>query len=136
MFLDGTRYVDSPYINEYPFPYVQKIDYDCKTASSKKEADGETSFASDAETRAQLRKLAEEDFSKNGIDLPTYGMKVDFIALQDTVEYANYANLQAVFLHDTVTIIDSVIGISAKVPVSAYVWDCLSGQYISMSWAM
>lgn len=133
LFLDGTGYVDSPYINEYPFPYVQKIDYDCKTANSKKEADGETSFASDAETRAQLRKLAEEDFSKNGIDLPTYGMKVDFIALQDTVEYANYANLQAVFLHDTVTIIDSVIGISAKVPVSAYVWDCLSGQYISMS---
>lgn len=133
LFLDGNGYVDSPYINDYPFPYVQKIDYDCKTASSKKEADGETSFASDAETRAQLRKLAEEDFSKNGIDLPVYGMKVDFVLLQNSAEYANYANLQAVFLHDTVTIIDSVIGVSAKVSVSAYVWNCLTEQYNSVS---
>lgn len=133
LFLEGTGYVDSPYINDYPFPYVQKIDYDCKTASSKKEADGITSFASDAETRAQLEKLAREDFSKNGVDLPTYGMKVDFILLQNTEEYANYASLQAVFLHDTVTVIDSVIGVKAKVQVNAYEWNCLTKRYNSVS---
>lgn len=133
LFLDGTGYVDSPHINEHPFPYVQKIDYDCKTASSKKEADGETSFASDAETRAQLRKLAEEDFSKNGVDLPSYGMKVDFLLLQNTAEYANYASLQAVYLHDTVTVIDSVIGVKAKVRVNAYSWNCLTLQYDSVN---
>ena len=133
LFLEGTGYVDSPYINDYPFPYVQKIDYDCKTASSKKEADGKTSFASDAETRAQLEKLAREDFSKNGVDLPTYGMKVDFILLQNTEEYANYASLQAVFLHDTVTVIDSVIGVKAKVQVNAYEWNCLTKRYNSVS---
>lgn len=133
LFLEGAGYVDSPYIDDYPFPYVQKIDYDCKTASSKKEADGKTSFASDAETRAQLEKLAREDFSKNGVDLPNYGMKVDFILLQNTEEYANYASLQAVFLHDTVTVIDSVIGVKAKVQVNAYEWNCLTKRYNSVS---
>ena len=131
LFLSDSPYVDSPHINEHPFPYVQKIDYDVKVVS--KDADGETTFSSNNAAREKLQKLAEADFSENGVDLPTYGMDVDFVLLQNTDDYAAYASLQAVYLNDTVTIIDSMIGLTAKVRVTGYTWNALTCQYESVS---
>lgn len=128
LFLDGQIYVDSPHINDYSQVYAQRIDYDVKVVDQ--DADNETTFSSDAAARAKLKTLAEEDFSKNGIDIPAYSMEVDFIMLKDTSEYANYAGLQAVFLHDTVTVIDDLIALkSAKARVTAYKWNVITDEY-------
>ena len=124
LYLSGTRYVDSPHIGDYPTIYAQKIAYDVKVVD--KDADGETTFAGNSAARSKLRELAEAEFSENGVDLPAYGMEVDFILLQEPAEYAS---LRAVHLYDTVTVIDERIGLKAKVRVTGYTWDALTRQY-------
>ncbi len=131
LFLDGTRWVDSPHIDDYPIPYVQRIDYDVKVVD--KDADGETTFANATAARKKLRELAEADFSENGVDLPSYAMKVDFVLLQNTQDYKDYANLQSVYLNDSVTVIDSLIGLTATVRVTGYTWDAIRCQYESVT---
>ena len=124
LYLSGTRYVDSPHIDEYPTIFAQRIEYDVKVVD--KDADNETTFSSTSAARTKLKELAEADFSENGVDLPTYGMEVDFVMLQEPAEYAS---LQAVHLYDTVTVLDELIGLKAKVRVTGYTWDALALQY-------
>lgn len=126
LFRDGTIYVDSPRIGFYPRPMAKRIDYDVKVGTG----DGE--FSTDKKARDELLRLAQADFDA-GVDLPTYGMEVDFVLLGNTAEYADYASLQAVHLHDTVTVIDELIGLSAKVRVTGYKWDVLGGMYESVT---
>lgn len=123
--LSGTAYVDSPHIGEYSFPRIKRVEYDVQT--------GKDGFNSDSAVRTELKRLAQEDFSVNGVDLPTYGMEVDFVLLQNTAEYANFASLQAVHLYDTVTVIDEMLGLKAKVRVTGYKWDCIAKQYESVT---
>ncbi len=131
LFLSGTRWIDSPRINDYPTPHTKKIDYDVKVVD--KDADNETTFSNATAARSRLRELAEADFAENGLDLPSYGMDVDFVLLQNTEEYQNYASLQAVYLNDTVTVIDSLIGLTAKLRVTGYTWDAMREQYESVT---
>ena len=123
--LSGTKWVDSPRIGEYPIPRIKRIEYDVQT--------GKDGFKTDTAVRNELKRLAEEEFSKNGVDLPKYGMEVDFVLLQNTAEYENFASLQAVHLYDTATVIDEVLGLKAKVRVTGYKWDCIAKQYESVT---
>ncbi|MBP3409683.1 MAG: phage tail protein, partial [Clostridia bacterium] len=123
--LSGTKYVDSVHINEYPFPRVKRIEYDVQT--------GQDGFNSDTAVRNEIKRLAQADFNVNGVDLPTYGMEIDFVLLGNTAEYADYASLQAVHLYDTVTVIDEMLGLTAKVRVTGYTWNCLTEQYDSVT---
>lgn len=126
LFLDGVQYVDSPRIGNYPTILAKRIDYDVKVG------DGDGEFSSNSKARAELRRLAQADFDA-GADLPTYGMEVDFILLGNTAEYADYASLQSVHLFDTVTAIDELIGLRAKIRVTGYKWDVLGGRYESVT---
>lgn len=132
LYLDGTKYVDSPYINSYPIPYAKRIEYDVKVGDPSEDETG-TVFKTEEEARAELLRLAQAEFSENGADLPAYGMEVDLVLLGNTAEYANFAGLQAVHLYDTVTVIDSVVGINAKIRVTGYTWDVLAQQYESIT---
>lgn len=125
LYLTDAKYVDSPRIGDYPIPRVQRIEYDVQT--------GKDDFKNDAAVRTEIKRLAEEEYSKNGVDLPTYGMDVDFVLLGNTAEYADFASLQAVHLYDTVTVIDEMLALTAKVRVTGYKWNCLTQQYKSVT---
>lgn len=112
-------YVESPRVHART--RTRRIEYDVQVG-----ANGVTSVSA---AREKLRKLAAAEFSQKGIDLPAYGMDVDFILLGNTDGYESYASLQAVHLHDTVTVIDELIGLKAKLRVTGYRFNCLSGQY-------
>ena len=129
LYIDS-RYVDSPRINDYPFIRAQKIEYDVSVGKPDDDNKDKV-FKTEALAKAELERLANVDF-ENGCDLPTYGMEVDFVLLQNTAEYANYASLQAVHLYDTVTVIDEMIGMKAKVRATGYKWDALAKQYESV----
>lgn len=130
---DG-RYVNSAHINEYAVVRTVKKDYDVSLV--KKDEDNETTFRDNASgrsaARAKLRELAEQDFA-DGADLPSYGLEVDFVLLQDAEGYEQYAGLQAVHPYDTVTVIDSLIGMTARLRVTGYEWDALTGQYADVT---
>ena len=90
LLLDGQIYVDSPRINDYPVICAQAVEYDVKV--------GQEGIGNASQARAKLRELAEADFAENGADLPAVGLDVDFVALGETEEYKDYADLQAVHL--------------------------------------
>lgn len=128
------RYVNSAHSASYPITRTVRRDYDVTLV--KKDEDNETTFrdntAGRTAARAKLKALAEQDFA-DGADLPTYGMDVDFVLLQGADGDMQYAGLQAVHPYDTVTVIDSMLGLTAKLRVTGYEWDALTGQYDSVT---
>ncbi len=59
-------------------------------------------------------------------------MDVQFIALENLKEYADYAPMLALYLYDTVRVIASYAGINAKIRVNGYTFDCLLKRYDSI----
>lgn len=127
LYLSGTIYVDSARIGDYPVIRAKLIDYDVQVSDAD-----DAEFKTEAAARAELKRLAQADFTA-GADLPTYGMEVDFVNLADTEDYADYAALQSVHMHDTVTVIDELIGLTAKLRVTGYTWNVLTEQYDSVT---
>ena len=130
-FLPGSACVDSSRIGDYPVIRAQKIDYSVTYDPDAEDPD-EGTYTSESAARAALIAAANADYAA-GCDLPTYGMEVDFVLLETAAEYAEYARLQAVHLFDTVTVIDELIGLTARLRVTAYKWNVLSEQYESVT---
>jgi len=93
------RYIDSPYINNYPNPKIKVVEI------------------SDAETEEALRTAGSAYMVNAKIDIPQFNYKVDFLELSKTEEYKNYAVLERVYLADTVTIKHSKLGIDLNAKV-------------------
>ncbi len=122
---DNGGWVDSPNKDSYPVSRDAEVSYDVKVGSG----DGE--FKTEALARAELKRLAEKDFA-NGADAATVSMDVQFIALENLKEYADYAPMLALYLYDTVRVIASYAGINAKIRVNGYTFDCLLKRYDSI----
>lgn len=120
LYLDGTGYVDSARIGNYPTVYAKRVEYDVQVSK-----DG---INNATQARTKLRQMAQDDFSA-GVDLPKVSLDVDFLNLGDTVEYAKYRELQAVHPYDTVSVEHPPLGISAKLRLTKCTWDSLAGRY-------
>lgn len=123
--LSGTGYVESPRAAAIPVFRAKEIRYDVQTKK-----DG---LETDESVREELARLAALEFSENGADRPVVGLDVDFILLENTQEYEEYAALQSVHLYDTVRVVSPRSGIDAKVRVTGYVYDSLNGRYDSVT---
>ena len=124
LLLDGTIYIDSPHINDYPVPHVQELKCDDCKASSKKAADI-------ARVRAKMRQQAQAVFDDGG-DEPQVEMSVDFVTLGDTAEFAQYKDLDRLFLWDYVIIRHKKLGLDVTARVASIKWDCVAGRMESM----
>lgn len=83
-------------------------------------------------TEAQLRARAQAYMTANNIGVPTVSIDVNFVALWQTEEYKQFANLERVNLCDTVTVEFPVLGISAKAKVVKTNYDVLKERYNSI----
>ena len=83
----------------------------------------------DAPTVEQLRTAALAKMTNNETWLPTENLKIDFVALWQTAEYANYAPLERVKLCDTVTIQYDALGINVQKKVIRVVYNSLLERY-------
>ena len=101
--------LDSPYIGQYVYPKIHVQNESSATA---------------AEMRATAQELLD-----GGIDLPTVNIKVEFIPLSKTLEFANFAVLEDVQLGDVVTIVNQKMNFSKQAKVISYKWDSLLEQY-------
>lgn len=131
--LRQSEVVTSPnHYGDYPFSRAQKVDYPVKYDKDYKPSEHETpdeeTYTTEPAFWNALERKALEDFEA-GCDLPSYSMDVDFVLLENTEDYSDYARLQAVHLFDTVTVIDELIGLQSKVRVTAYKWNVLTEQY-------
>lgn len=118
-------HVASPRNTSWTEIRCQAIDYDVSV--------GEDFTKSEAQQ--ELVALAQADFEK-GIDLPDVSVSVDFLQLGDTEEYAQYRDLDRLYLTDVVRIIDTEHGIDIEAEVTEYEFDCLGQHYLSMGVGM
>lgn len=86
----------------------------------------------DKPTAAQLRTEAQRQLNEAEPWLPTRNIKIDFVALWQTTEYANVAVLERLALCDTVSVIYDDLGVNVKQKVIKVVYDVLSERYSEM----
>lgn len=106
---NGSVTLESPHLGDYIYPKIYTLEDENKTLSEVQE-----------EAQALL---------DGGCDIPSINIKVDFVALEKTVEYREYAVLEEVFLGDMVTVINTKMGFQKQAKVISYEWDCLLEQY-------
>lgn len=114
--------VQSPLADNYPFRYTKIVKYLDDVAGPSQD------IITEAQFNEKLRERAMQDFD-DGADKPEYTLEVDFVALGENEADPEYLKLQAVFLYDTVTVIDTLIGLKAKIRVVEYEWDALGLRY-------
>lgn len=123
LYLDGDPFVTAPNADQIPIQSEMRIEYDVRVGKK----DGE--FATEKAAREELRRLAEEEFEKNGASGATIGLDVDFVVLEKTRQYAPYEALQSVHLYDIVRVVAVRSGINAKLRMTGYVYNCLTRRY-------
>lgn len=113
------KYVTSPFVDNYSNIKTTRIHY-----SDIKISDEIT------ETQAlqALRNAANLEF-ENGVDKPFVTASVEFLPLQNTEEYKNFAILESVYLGDTVKIFHEKLDIELSARVVSYEFDALSKRY-------
>ena len=104
---NGSVTLESPHLGDYIYPKIYTLEDENKTLSEVQE-----------EAQALL---------DGGCDIPSINIKVDFVALEKTVEYREYAVLEEVFLGDMVTVINTKMGFRKRAKVISY--ECLLEQY-------
>lgn len=129
LYLNSPYYVDSPDIESGDIIRAKTIEYHDVKVGSKDENEVEYT---DETARAALIAKAQEEFS-GGCDKPQYNLRVDFVLLGDTEEYAAYRGLDRLYLWDSVQIIDSLHSIEITADVTGYTYDVLAGRYTEMT---
>ena len=118
-------FLDSPNIDAFPVVRMQKLDVK-EAAEGKKDESGKTLTKADCYTL--MREAAQKEFEA-GCDMAALELTVEFTMLGDTEEYAQYRQLEQVFLYDTVHISHAPTGFSATARVCQYEWDCIARRY-------
>lgn len=125
--VSGGPLFNSPsHFDDYPIIRQRAMDY-----GSGIKAAGTTSAQLNA-AYVKLIRAALREFSENHVDLPPVTVSVNFLLLGDTAEYAQYRDLQKLFLHDTVRVKHPRLGIDVTTQVNKTVWDCLLDCYDSI----
>lgn len=123
------RYVDSPNIDKYPVPHVYELECEnCKVGESDEGGGKVTVAIARARMKAQAEKLISD-----GCDEPEITMEVEFINLGDTVEYAQFKNLENCFLADYVIVQHPDLDIDVTARISEIEWDCMLDRMNSVT---
>lgn len=85
-----------------------------------------------APTKAQLTTAANSYITANNIGIPAVSLKVSFVALWQSEEYKDIANVERINLCDTVTVEFPLLDVSVKAKVIQTVWDVLADRYESI----
>ena len=119
----GQTWIDSPRASMYPTPHVQALE--C-SASCK-----ETKTVTKTMVRVRMIREALAALA-NDADLPKVSLKVAFLSLGDTEEYAQYRSLEDVFLYDRVRVKHPGIQLDVLTEVSRVEFDCLNEKFRSI----
>lgn len=117
-------YIDSLRIGDTAVPHTRVIHYgDIKVGE---EIDGVVAYPTLASAYAEVRSRVQALYD-SGIDRPALTVDIEFVQLRNTLEYADYADLETVLLGDTIradyedyTVVNRVV---------AYEWDAVLKRY-------
>lgn len=109
--------VDCENINEYPNRNVLPVDF-----SNKFEHD-------EVPTKVKLKQLAQDYIKNNDIGIPKTSIKVSFLDLAQTADYADIATLETVELCDDVRVYYEKLGVDTTAKVIKTKWNVLRDAY-------
>ena len=116
-------YIDSPYINDYPLPVMQRLAVKGQVGKDDG-TETDTKWTADA-LYEEMRAKARERYDVDHADVIYVEITVDFEQLGDTVEYSWLKDLEQIILYDTVHAIDEHIGLESALTVTELKWDII-----------
>lgn len=106
-------FIDSPILNNYARAYTKEFTYsDVKVKSSESETEG---FNTLEEAHAELKRLAQLEYTENNVDIISADYTIDFVDLSQTEEYKNYIKAEKVYIGDEVSVFESKLNINVVV---------------------
>lgn len=122
------RYIDSPNINNYSTIRVYTLQCEnCKIGDKDQKGGKITEAIAKARMREQAQKLLD-----NGCDQPTVSMEVEFVNLGDSIEYAQFKNLENCFLWDYILVRNPRLAVDVTAQIVKIKWDCLKQRMESV----
>lgn len=121
---NGLKYVDSSHIGEYPAPRAEIYYTDITIGENGVTAEN---------IQQKLYEEALTRFSIDEADIPEVTMTIQFVSLGDTEEYAQYRDLDKVYLYDILTIKDTVRGYNYAAQVVGVEHNILTGRLESVT---
>ena len=121
---NGTKYLDSENINDYSRP--RSLIYDSGLQIGKDDVTAQN-------VQAKLLANAQKKYDEDHVDIPPVDMEIEFISLGDTEEYAQYRDLDKVYLYDILTVVNSERGYNYTAQVVGVVHDLLTGMLKSVT---
>lgn len=109
------KYLDSPLIDNYPFPKVAELRIEVAESITDK--------------ASYVRQEALKYFSEHDIDKPLVNYKIDFISLKKIDGYKNFAWTEELDLYDEVNIIVPSISLNLKANVIKYTYNCVTERF-------
>ena len=116
-------YIDSPYINDYPLPVMQRLAVKGQVGKDDG-TDTNTKWTADA-LYEEMRTKAGERYTVDHADVIYVEITVNFEQLGDTTEYAWLKDLEQILLYDTVHATDERIGLESALTVTELEWDII-----------
>lgn len=106
-------FIDSSILNNYARAYTKEFTYsDVKVKSSESETEG---FNTLEEAQAELKRLAQLEYTENNVDIISADYTIDFVDLSQTEEYKNYIKAEKVYIGDEVSVFESKLNINVVV---------------------
>lgn len=123
------KYVDSPHLDDYPFPIIATMDTGYQVG---KEVDGTVPYPTEESCFAAMRQFVVNQYL-NGADVPTLSLSVDFVDWKDIKQYEKYKSLLTVNLGDNVTVDYLPFDIDVKLRVCAVSYNCLTDRFETLT---
>ena len=117
------KYIDSPLINNYINPKIQKMEF------PDIQIDEDNGITEEIALE-QLRNITNEQYEL-GIDKPTMTIQIDFLELSKTDEYKQkYSSMEKIYLGDYVEAIVPHLNLKESMKVVATKYDVLAQKYV------
>lgn len=126
--------VDSKYVDNYPNRKILPIDFssefkNVKVGTKPKDADTDTKYMTEDEVKERLNNRAKSYIRNNNVGVPRVSIKLSFVDLSKTTNYADSTLLEEVDLCDEVPVRFAELGIDTTAKVSRVVWNVLLDSY-------
>ena len=123
--LEGEKpWVDSPNIKKYPIVHTRVVQYSDIKLQEDCTGEDEKGYKTLEELRTALIEKAKQDFD-NGVDRPEVSYDVDFVPLENTVEYEDIKDLVKINLGDSIECENKNLDIVTKGRVTSLTYDCV-----------
>lgn len=122
-------YIVSPLKDKYPRAYPKVIEYSDVKVRNESDANDD-GFATLEEAKAELNRRIKEEFSKNHIDEVKAAYDIEFLQLEKTEEYKNYAGVEVTDLGDIVRVYISSLDLTLTTRVVEKTINYLNGHVL------